>query len=203
MKKCFIVLISLSLPLFLKAQEVEKQKEMGIVFSNPDNFGLTFKTGTNKSLWRFTTLHMSGGKIGWDSDQSDDKHNSFGVWCSIGKEVRKDIVEKLELRFGVDLSFSYLYQKSDHKDKTDPYYNNYFKHKIYYPGINLVFGLYYKLSDHFIIGAELLPYFRYEIGKSVSSRFWLNNGDEVKTDISGFSYGLSNSSVQLSLVYRF
>ncbi len=203
MKKYLIVFIGLSLPIFMKAQESEKQKEIGIVFSNLDNFGLTFKTGTNKSLWRFTTLYMSGGKSDRDSNVSDDKYNGFGFGIGIGKEFRKDIVKKLELRFGADLSFSYAYQKSEHEDKTDNYYNNYSKQKTFHPGINLVFGLNYELNDHLIIGAELLPYFRYEIGKSVSKNYYTNNGDEVKTDISGFNYGLSNSSVLLSLVYRF
>ncbi len=203
MKKCLVVLISLSLPLFLKAQEVEKQKEVGIFFSNLDNFGLTFRTGTNKSLWRFSTFSMSGLQSNQDSDEADNKRNNFWIGIGVGKEFRKDIVEKLELRFGADLTFSYSYLKADQENKTDTDSYDHYEQKTYYPGINLVFGLNYKLSDHFIIGAEFLPYFRYEIGEYVSSRSWVNNGDEVKTDTSGFSYGLSNSSVRLSLAYRF
>jgi hypothetical protein len=71
------------------------------------------------------------------------------------------------------------------------------------PCYKLVFGFNYKLGDNFVIGAEVLPNFSYTTGTSIEKYYYTNNGDEVKSDISGFNYGLSNTSVLLSLAYRF
>lgn len=56
MKKLFVILLCLSATLLSEAQENPKQKEAGIIFNNLDNFGLTYKIGNNKALWRFNTL---------------------------------------------------------------------------------------------------------------------------------------------------
>jgi hypothetical protein len=187
------------------AQENEKvkQKEIGLVFSNLDNFGLTYKTGTEKSLWRFTTLFISGDNIEETEDSLLSKQNQLGFGVKIGKEYRKNIAQNLELRFGADLSFSYSHSKIELDDKTVNDFNRLREQSIYRPGVNLVFGFNYELSDNFVIGAELLPNFTYTTGSRTETNYYTYQNDEVKTDISGFSYGLSNSSALLSLVYRF
>jgi hypothetical protein len=38
------------------AQEPVKQREIGLAFRNLHEFGLTFKTGNDKSLWRFNAV---------------------------------------------------------------------------------------------------------------------------------------------------
>jgi len=203
MRKSLLILLCLSMSYFLMAQETVKQKEIGIVFSNLDNFGLTFKTGTDKSLWRFNTLFLSGSNMDYTADSSVNKQNNMGFGIKLGKEYRKEIVKNLELRFGADISFTYSQSKSDYDDKTVDDDDRLNKQTTYRPGINLVFGFNYILNDNFVIGAELLPNFSYTTGTSVEKYYYTNNGNEVKSDISGFSYGLSNTSVLLSLAYRF
>ena len=70
MMKIIIVLASILMPFFIMAQETEevdstpqKQKELGLVFSNFDRFGVTFKIGNEKALWRFASLIGSNDKI--------------------------------------------------------------------------------------------------------------------------------------------
>lgn len=46
MRKSLLILLCLSMSYVLMAQETVKQQEIGLVFGNPDNFGLTYKTGT-------------------------------------------------------------------------------------------------------------------------------------------------------------
>jgi len=201
MKKMVMVLVCLSASYYLMAQETVKQKEIGLVFSNLDNFGLTYKTGTNKSLWRFNTLLITGNNVDNTTDSLVNKQSNFGFGVKIGKEFRKDLVDKLELRFGADLSFSFNQSKYDYDDKTINGHDRKDERITYRPGINLVLGLNYEFNDHFVLGAELLPSFSYTTGSSTESNYY--NDDEVKTDISGFNYGISNTSVLLSLAYRF
>ena len=118
MKKSLMILLCLSMSYILMAQETVKQKEIGLVFSNLDNFGLTFKSGTDKSLWRFNTLFISGNNLDNTADSLVNKQSNIGFGVKIGKEYRKDLVNNLELRFGADLSFSYNQSKSDYNDKT-------------------------------------------------------------------------------------
>lgn len=203
MKKSVLILFCLSMSYYLMAQETVKQKEIGLVFSSLNNFGLTFRTGTDKSLWRFNTLFMTGGNFDNTADSLIRKQSNNGFGVAIGKEYRKELVDNLELRFGADISFTYSQSKSDYDDKTVNNYDQLNQQTTYSPGVNLVFGFNYKLGDNLMIGAELLPNFTYTTGTSTQKYYYINNGIEFKSDISGFSYGLSNTSALLSLVYRF
>jgi len=199
MRKSLLTLLCLSMSYFLMAQENVKQKEIGIVFSNLDNFGLTFKTGTNKSLWRFNTLFISGSNSEVPGDSVVSKRSNLGFGFKIGREYRTEIKENIELRFGADLSFTYSQSKSEYDDKTIDNFDQIIEHTTYRPGLNLVLGLNYMLSENILIGAELLPGFTYMMRESIEK----NNGEVIKRDVSGFNFGLSNKSVLLSLAYRF
>ncbi len=98
-------------------------------------------------------------------------------------------------------AFSYNQSTNSEDDKSINNHDIIFEQTIYQPGINLVIGLNYVFKEHFVIGAELLPHFSYITGKSTRSSYRYN--DDIESDISGFSYGLSNSSALISLSYRF
>ncbi len=199
MKKLLIITLSLTLPLFLNAQE--KQKEVGLLFSNFDNFGLTYKTGTNKSMWRFNTLILNGSNRIEITDSLETESKGFGFSIQVGHELRTNISDNLEFRYGADLSFTYNNSEYDYDDKTIDNHDQISERSVYEPGFNFVVGLNYKINDHFILGAELLPSISYKTGTEKGK----NSLDEyvLEKDISGFSYGLSNSSARLSLIYRF
>ncbi len=201
MRKSLLILLCLSMSYYLMAQDTVKQKEIGLVFSNLDNFGFTFKTGTDKSLWRFNTLFISGYNTDNTADSLVIKQSNIGFGIKIGKEYRKDLVDNLELRFGADLSFSYNQSKYDYNDKTINDYDSMNESTTYQPGINLVLGLNYKFNDKIVLGAELLPSLSYSTGTTIVKSHYMV--EELKTDISGFNYRLSNTSVLLSLSYRF
>lgn len=202
MKKTLMILLSLSMSYFIMAQEKEKQKEIGLVFSNLNNFGLTYKSGTDQSLWRFNTLFISGKNMEQTEDSSVYNQNRMGFGIKFGKEYRKVIVENLELRYGADISFTYSHSKTDKDDKSVNDYDWQREQTIYSPGINLVLGLNYVINDNFVIGAEMLPNFTYVKEISETKNIY-NSDEELESDNSGFNYGLSNSSVLLSLAYRF
>ncbi|MCP4552686.1 MAG: hypothetical protein GY834_11745 [Bacteroidetes bacterium] len=205
MRKSLLILLCLSMSYYLMAQETVKQKEIGLVFSNLNNFGLTFKTGTDKSLWRFNTLFISGNNMDNTASSLVDKYSNMGFGVKIGKEYRKVLVDNLELRLGADLSFTYSYSqsKSEYDDKTVDDYYRLDEITTYQLGINLVFGFYYVVNENIVLGAELLPDFNYTTGESVKKRTYNNDSEEIKSDTSGFNYGLSNTYALLSIAYRF
>jgi len=201
MKKSFWIFMILSMPLCLMAQEKTKQKEVGLVFNDLNNFGLTYKTGTNKAMWRFNTLLITGDKEKNESDDHERNYNSFGFNMQLGREYRKVIVENLELRYGLDLSFRYHHSKDENTYNSGPDTDQLRKSTSYEPGINLVFGFNYVIKEKLVIGAEILPYFRYNFGTMTIKYDYID--EETTRDTSGFSYGLSTTSVLLSLAYRF
>jgi len=202
MRKTALILLCLSMSYFLLAQETQKQNEIGLVFSNLDNFGLTVKTGTDKSLWRFNTLFISGNNTEDATDDLVTTQSRFGFGVKMGKEFRKDVDEKMELRFGADLSFNYSQYKNDYDDRTINDLDMKQERTIYQPGLNLVLGFNYKLNDQIVLGAEVLPAFSYITGTTLEKNYNNSVGEELKDDISGISYGLSNTSVLISLSYR-
>jgi hypothetical protein len=70
-RKAFLILVSLFVPVFMMAQEVKKteevttkttkvkQKEIGLAFSGFESFGVTYKFGNSKGLWRLNSLVAS------------------------------------------------------------------------------------------------------------------------------------------------
>lgn len=191
----------------LTAQENSKQREVGLVFSNFDNFGISYKTGTKRAMWRYNTLLLRGNNNKEDGDFEKITRNNTGFELKFGKEFRRDISDKLEFRFGADLSFRYRDIKYENESKIDNVVTLKNNRTVYEPGLNLVLGFNYVVNDNIIIGAEMLPFVRYSTGTSETRErnYSVNSNTyiDVDSDISGFSYGLSNSSVMLSVAYRF
>jgi hypothetical protein len=77
------------------------------------------------------------------------------------------------------------------------------KNTIYKPGINLVLGFNYVLFEHYVFGVEIMPGVNYTTGSSTEKNVNGNYPNEVKSNISGFDYGFSSSSVMLNVLYRF
>lgn len=179
------------------AQEKPRIKEIGIVFGNLDNFGLSFKIGKEKALWRINTMLIDGGNMEETMDTIVTKTSSIGLMFGVGREYRKSIAKNLEIKYGADLSFRYQNNKLDFSDNENTRLTT---RTFYEPRFNLVFGFNYVIKEHLIIGAEILPYFSYTIG---SMKDELNNDDRIETDISGIDYGLSNTSIIVSVGYRF
>ena len=202
MKKLFIILFAFTISSFAMAQEKTKVKEIGLTFRNLDEFGFSYKVGTEQSLWRFNALSFSGGTghqehSNYDYDSDSD---NIGFSFSVGKEYRKLIAKKIEFRYGADLSFSYRHQKETTDYKSEAVYDEEGKNNYYSPGINMVLGVNYKINDHIIFGAEIMPHLGYSFSKGTSKN---DNGEKTTRESNSFGYGFSGSSVLLSLAYRF
>ncbi len=199
MKKTGILLIALILSTFIMAQEKTKVKELGLTFKNLNEFGFSYKVGTTKELWRFNAMSISGSNTDIEFNNDNDDFKGFGFSFKVGKEYRRHVSEKVEFRYGADLSFGYRYDKYT-RHNTENRYGYEVKENTYSPGINLVLGLNYKINDQFIFGAEIMPYLNYSISESTTTAATFG---KHKSDYSNFNYGFDSSSVLLSVAYRF
>lgn len=181
-------------------EKATKLKELGLTFRNLDEFGFSYKVGTEKSLWRFNAASISGMNEDRSShkESEDRDSNEFGLSFRAGKEYRKPIAQNFEYRYGFDLSFAYYHLKENNGSTTDPRKR---KKNLFTPGFNLVFGLNYTIGNHLIIGAEIMPYLRYTWGQTSEDRAVQEYSSKV--DHSDIRYGFDSSSVLLSVAYRF
>ncbi len=203
MKNYLFIFILLFIAHNFYGQDPIKQKEIGITFSSLNNFGLTYKSGTNTSLWRFNTIFATGNNQKNTSDSLITKQNSFGIGLRVGKEFRKLIAPKIELRYGVDLSFSVNQSKSENDYITTLKYETSYNTTTYSPGLNFVFGFNYLLGEHLALGIELMPGISYSTGTNTRTNISPSYNKTDKQDISTFSYGLNNQFAMLSLSYKF
>jgi len=200
MKEFLLILFTTVFVCSINAQETTKRKEVGILFSNLDNFGLSYKFGNSNSVWRINTSLISGENSNRNEGNFEIRQKSIGFSLMFGKEFRKTITEKLEFRFGADLSFDYENNETESNDDFSQNNNFLSKRITYSPGVNLVVGFNYLISESILLGIELLPGFNYITGTASET---LPNNNEIKTDISGFNYNVSSSSALLTMAYRF
>jgi hypothetical protein len=201
MKKRLLISTLLLFTLIFTSQG--QTHEIGTVFSDLNNFGVTYKTGTENRLWRFTALYLSRNDQKTEYDSSSTESRSFGIGAKFGYEYRILLVDNLEFRYGADLSFSFSNYKADYEQPQPYYYYSIRRTSTYTPGINLVLGFNYVIRNKLVIGIEALPYFTYSTGTTTITSGSFNYNDPViKTKSHGINYGLSSTSVMLSLVYR-
>ncbi len=194
-------MLSVILAMGTNAQNSTRQKEVGLTFRGLNSFGITYRTGTESALWRYNVLVAQGENSVSENSGIHHNENNFSGSLRFGREWRKPVIDKLEFRIGTDLSFRTRWRQTLDEDRTNEvvYLNS--ESIVYAPGVNMVLGLNYTLKDKLVLGTEILPGVSYErtITRSVSG----SNSDEFITESDGISYGLSNTSVLMSIAYRF
>ena len=146
-------------------------------------------------------MFLNGQKTISENDSYIETNKGFGFEVSAGKEFRVSVINNLELRYGLDFSFSNNRQKQTRYDKSTDITTEIRNSNMYYTGVKLVLGLNYVVNENFVIGAEILPSFYYSTG--AQNYYDYSSGEWTEYDISGFSYGLDNNLATLTLLYRF
>ena len=201
MKKLIaLVLFSLATISLLNAQTKDKQHEIGIALSNFQSIGVTYRIGQSKALWRFTTLFGDVFSSERVRDSTNQKTNFNGFSLAAGREWRNAPNEKIELRWGFDLEYSYSNNSQSTNLTGSPadFESQDITHSY---GANAVLGANYLFNDNLFIGVELLPYVSFSNRKSTTQIVSSNVDLEEKT--SSMSFGLNSSSAQLVLGFRF
>lgn len=205
MKKTLFFFATFIISFFSTAQSNNKVSELGLVFSNADQFGLTYRVGNEHALWRFNGMSL-GGSLNTstqtstlNSDNTLNSANSLSFSISVGREYRIPINNLVDFRYGADLAYSYSRNYSEVNFSNDNSNSNYQTIVNNTPSINLVFGLNFTLK-YFIIGAELKPSVQYNFGSSDITEG--TSPPEQKDQIS-LMFSLSNLPVQFSVVYPF
>ncbi|MES2139787.1 MAG: hypothetical protein V4511_08755 [Bacteroidota bacterium] len=195
MKKALLVSMTIFsiMPLLSIAQDAApKVREVGLNFTNLNNFGIRYKCGTDKTLLRLTLLSINATSNDNEFGSGLNSQSNIGFGFNIGFEKRKVINEKLDFYYGLDLLTSYNYNRSDQGITSRETWGA-------SPGLGLVLGLRYKISNEFNISAEVVPSVKYSTGETITT----SSGVKVSSTTTGYSFGLANNSASLTLAYRF
>tara|TARA_R110001592_G_scaffold234658_2_gene492319 strand:+ start:52166 stop:52789 length:624 start_codon:yes stop_codon:yes gene_type:complete len=207
MKKILISFfaIVLMMPLGAQSQDAPKQREIGLIFTGLNSFGLTYRQGKAEALWRFRVANVSGGSDNSVGDSLSNRSQRFAADLMAGKEFRKTLDEHFTFRYGLDLGLGLRLNEANNENMfvngSDQSTN---ASQLFTASMNLVLGFNYQLSDKFILGAEVLPSFGYTFGQQEFTYITSNRGARTNVqDVSDWSYQMRLSSILLSAVYVF
>jgi hypothetical protein len=162
-----------------------KTKEVGLLFSNINNFGLCFKTGSANTLFRISALTSTGSDV--TSNYNSYVNNgvtdvvpaapvsSYGVGINFGIERRKHINPRAYFYYGLLLISSYSTSSTNTITPTNNSVSYFNTNNEYVTqntvvnnstltktwsvnaGLGFLIGIAYKFGHSFSIGAELAP----------------------------------------------
>ncbi len=209
MKPCIFLFTALfmiaSYSLFAQQETHPHVYQAGLSFSSHNNFGLNFKTGNERTLFRVTLLSASMGLSsdhGRTQDSIDIKTSSAGAGFRIGFEKHIPVYHSFHFIWGLEAGGSYSYNKmkQDMSGTINDYESATWKIT---PMADLVLGLTYTLSDHLVLGVEIAPSLQYSFGKVKTTNNGSGSPIETVKSTSSVSFGFYNNPTTLTLAYRF
>lgn len=202
MKNLILIMVAFAIIGSLSAQEKVKQKEVGLVFRNFDNFGVLYKFGHQKSMWRAMAISGNMANRESKSEEFERVTNAYNFGFSFGKQFTTPLAENMDFIYGIDLKYAYSYIHGDRQSEDYPELDLESVDKTHIPGMNLVLGFNYIIKGHMVIGAELLPGFSYSMSK-MEEVYENETERNSESETSQIYVGISSSSAMLTLAYRF
>lgn len=170
------------------AQEKTRINEIGLYFTDFDNFGVRYKTGNDNLLFRITALSLNALKSRSQNEGGVYFNETIsGLGFNLGIEKPIKVNEKFNLYYGAELRNSFFYQKVDYGNPNQPEV----KTNNFGIGLGFVMGVSYYLKPDIKISAELIPGINYNH----------NNSDGNKTNT--FNLGFTNNLPGITLSYKF
>lgn len=154
------------------------EKEIGIRFSNLDNYDLIFKKKVSENTYRRIRLANVGVNI--SSRESLDTRYSFTGSIAAGLEKRKALNNEFNFIYGFEGLLGLSYNRVSGESSG-----------IYRAGIGALIGWNYKLNNHITLGAEIIPSLTYST----------NFGGDPRTH--NINANFSTSSASLTATYGF
>jgi len=187
MKRLSIVLVfTFVLLSSLYSQERNTTKEVGIYFSNLDAFGIRYKFGNEKHMFRITALSINFGNSNSNANGTTVENTNSGAGLNIGFELPVNITENFTFYYGGELSGAFGHFKySSHDTETSSTSNT------TNTGIGFVLGFSHRINANILISAEIVPglhFYRTENGSNEDS---------------GYGFGLYSNAAGITLSYRF
>jgi hypothetical protein len=204
MKKIMLLTISvmmLSMAAFAQ-RDTLKVREVGVVFSSLNSFGLCYKIGNKNTVFRITALSLSGGNnsVSYTNYTYDGVNysfpssptNSYGAGLNIGIEKRSWINNKFYFYYGLALINAYSQSENTSNNPASSYmnYTNSSGADInqytvvnnittsntwtFSSGIGVIIGVAYTLNRSFSIGAELIPSVTYSYTQANDAGYYTN-----------------------------
>ena len=190
-QKCLLVFSFLLLGLNSFAQKQPSIHEVGLTLNSNLDFGLIYKTGTEKSVFRLQALFLNGAHQSTPNGNNTNlNNNNYGFGVSLGSEFRQNLAKDFFVIYGFGAGVKYAGQNIVNNGIIEQY------NHIFSPKINLVVGFNYVLKEHWIFSIEALPYFQYDVvTQSVANNLGVVSGR--------ISYGMNMASVRLVIAHRF
>jgi len=196
----FTMLLSfISSGVFAQENPTPKIHQVGITFSSLNQFGMNYKTGSEKTLLRLSLLSLNLGndsQWGKTEDSLDVKQQNYGAGFRLGFEKRVPVVTHFDFIWGLEAGINYNYQKTKFQDLYNDYERTSWN---IMPLVNVILGVNYTIGEHLVIGAEITPGFHYSVGKTEYTSY----NQTKETTSSSFGFGFNNNSANLSVAYRF
>jgi len=189
-----------------------KVREVGLVFSNINSFGLCYKFGNENTLFRITALSLTGANnaASYNTYSYNGVHDtvpsspssSFGVGLNFGFEKRKPITDRFYFYYGLVLINSYTESNSNSTTPSTSFLTYWNANNVFTvqsvvlnssnavntwnisSGLGVVLGVAYKLNKSFSIEVELIPSISYNYGDSKTT----TNSNIVELYPSGKGY---------------
>lgn len=209
------MLFCLTLPIhFAIGQSSEKYRDISITTSSFNNFGLMYRVGKENNMWRFQTVFIDADysvshALEIDPDFQSEFTNyltSYSMGLSAGKEWRKPLAERFNLRLGVDIYATYSFENEERytpdKDSATAKFQT--KNNSLSLGPRAVFGFDYSFSKSFLVGINLSPYlyYRWNSIKTTSEVYDSpESNNERNNTTKGVEWNLANSLL-LSISYQ-
>lgn len=205
MKKSSFVLIILACLLLSSAGFAQdtaptKIRVVGINFSSFNSFGVHFKAGSRKTLFRMSLVTLNGNiskTWGRAEDSLNQRQGSYGAGFRAGFEKPLQITKNLDFTWGLEAGCAYQYDHSNWGSITPDSKTVSWRVS---PGLYALLGVTYTLKEHLVFGVEITPGIWDSYGKQTVT--YNGNTTEVRMTNS-LGFGFSTNFASLTVSYRF
>jgi hypothetical protein len=170
------------------SQEKNTSREIGLHFNNFDSFGIRYKFGNEKRIFRLTGISLNTRSISQNRNITNEPisdNTNFGVRLNFGVEYPIKIADNLNFFYGGELSGAYSHNKIEFTN------NNSNKLNVYSAGIGFILGFSHNIKSNILLSAEIIPSFVY------------TNSENDENNSTEFAFELSNNFAGITLGYKF
>lgn len=168
------------------SQEGTTSKSIGICFSNLNSFGIRYKVGNDKSMFRITALSLSAGHSDYDyASGTTTKRGAAGFALNFGVECPVKTIDQFSFYCGGELQGSFHHSKTEQTGSDDT------KTSTYETGAGFVAGFSYRFKSNISLAAELVPALDYTYSKTGDNTYKV------------WSFEMNNNTAAIIVSYNF